>query len=78
VKYAVKKYSTRGIAQLAINETNLGSAEDQYAPTNVCREFDLGTVSLAAGRSGQFTVTGKNASGTGYTLSRDYIKLTPQ
>jgi hypothetical protein len=79
VKYAVKKYSTRGIAQLAINGTNLGPAEDQYAPTNVWQEFDLGTVSLAAGNQVfKFTVTGKNASSTGYTLSWDYIKLTPQ
>jgi len=79
VKYAVKMFNTRGAGQLSINGTNLGPAEDQYAKTNLWQEFDLGTVSLAAGNQVfKFTVTGKNASSTGYTLSWDYIKLTPQ
>jgi hypothetical protein len=79
VKYAVKMYNTRGMAQLAINGTNFGPVEDQYATTNVWQEFDLGTVALAAGNQVfQFTVTGKNASSSGYSLTWDYIKLTPQ
>jgi legume-like lectin family protein/chitobiase/beta-hexosaminidase-like protein len=79
VKYAAKMFNTRGIGQLSINGTNLGPAEDQYAKTNVWQEFDLGTVSLAAGNQVfKFTVTGKNAASAGYTLSWDYIKLTPQ
>ena len=79
VKYAVKMYNSRGMAQLAINGTNFGPVEDQYATTNVWQEFDLGTVALAAGNQVfQFTVTGKNASSSGYSLTWDYIKLTPQ
>ena len=79
VKCAVKMFNTRGMAQLSINGKNLGPAEDQYAKTNVWQEFDLGTVSLAAGNQVfKFTVMGKNALSTGYTLAWDYIKLTPQ
>jgi Legume lectin domain/Chitobiase/beta-hexosaminidase C-terminal domain len=79
VKYAVKMLNSRGIAQLAVNGTNLGPPEDQYAATNVWQEFDLGTVNLAAGNQVfKFTVTGKNASSSGYTLTWDYIKLTPK
>ena len=79
VKYAVKMYNSRGMAQLAINGTNFGPVEDQYASTNVWQEFDLGTVALAAGNQVfRFTVTGKNAASSGYSLTWDYIKLTPQ
>ena len=79
VKYAVKMFNTRGMAQLAINGTNFGRVEDQYASTNVWQEFDLGTVALAAGNQVfRFTGTGKNALSSGYTLTWDYIKLTPQ
>jgi len=40
----------------------------------------LGTVSIsAAGNYAfKFTVSGKNASSTGYTLAFDYIELIPQ
>ena len=79
VKYAVKLYSTRGIDQLSVNGTNLGPTEDEYAATETWKEFDMGAVSLPSGNSVfKFTVTGKNASSSGYTLSWDYIKLTPQ
>ena len=79
VKYAVKLFNTRGINQLAVNGTNLGTTEDEYSATEVWKEFDMGTVALAAGNQVfKFTVTGKNASSSGFTLSWDYIKLTPQ
>jgi hypothetical protein len=79
VKYAVKMYNTRGIDQLAVNGTNLGPTEDEYSATEVWKEFDMGNVPLAAGNQVfRFTVTGKNAASSGYTLSWDYIKLTPQ
>jgi hypothetical protein len=75
----VKLFNTRGIKQLAVNGTNLGPAEDEYSATETWKEFDLGTVALAAGNNiFKFTVTAKNASSSGFTLSWDYIKLTPQ
>jgi hypothetical protein len=79
VKYAVKKYVTRGISQLAVNGTNLGPTEDQYSSVELWAEFDMGTVTLAAGNQVfKFTVTGKNAASSSSSLSWDYIKLTPQ
>jgi hypothetical protein len=79
VKYAVKMHNTRGISQLAVNGTNLGAPEDQYSAADVWQEFDMGTVALAAGNQVfKFTVTGKNPSSSSFSLSWDYIKLTPQ
>jgi hypothetical protein len=79
VKCAVKAYNSRGIAQLSINGVNVGPPEDHYSATNVWEEFDLGTVTLAAGSQPfKFTVTGKNPASSGRTLTWDYIKLTPQ
>jgi hypothetical protein len=79
VKVATKRHNTRGIVQLSINGTNVGPAEDQYSAADVWQEFDLGTVSLAAGTQPfTFTTTGKNASSLGFTQAFDYIKLTPQ
>jgi hypothetical protein len=79
VKYAVKLFNTRGINQLAVNGTNLGPTEDEYSATETWQEFDMGTVALGAGNQVfKFTVTGKNALSTGFTLYWDYIKLTPK
>jgi hypothetical protein len=79
VRYATKKFTTRGIVQLSINGVKLGPAEDQYNSSEVWQEFDLGNVSLAAGSQPfVFTTTGKNAASSGYTQAYDYIKLTPQ
>jgi hypothetical protein len=79
VRYATKKFTTRGIVQLSINGVKLGPAEDQYNSSEVWQEFDLGNVSLAAGNQPfVFTTAGKNAASSGYTQAYDYIKLTPQ
>ena len=79
IRFATKKYTTRGIVQLSINGTNVGPAEDEYAANVVWQEFDLGNVALTAGNQPfKFTSTGKNASSSGFTQAFDYIKLTPQ
>lgn len=79
VKVATKRHSTRGIVQLSVNGTNVGPAEDEYSAADVWQEFDLGTVSLAAGNQPfKFTTTGKSAASSGFTQAFDYIKLTPQ
>jgi hypothetical protein len=79
VKVATKRHSTRGIVQLSVNGTNVGPAEDEYSAADVWQEFDLGTVSLAAGNQPfKFTTTGKSAASGGFTQAFDYIKLTPQ
>jgi hypothetical protein len=51
VKYATKAHSTRGIVQLTVNGANVGPAEDQYSAADTWKEFDLGNVTLAAGKS---------------------------
>ena len=86
VKVGVKKFPARGIVQLFIQPagggggSNVGSAQDQYAATDTFTEVDLGT--WTPGSNGnkwfKFSVTGKNASSTGYSMCFDYIKLTPQ
>jgi hypothetical protein len=79
VKYAAKMHNLRGISQLSINGADLGAVTDQYSAVDVWKEFDLGTVNLAAGSQPvKFTVTGKNAASSGFMISFDYIKLTPQ
>jgi hypothetical protein len=78
VKYAAKIHNSRGSAQLTVNGVNLGAPTDQYAAADSWQEFDLGNVSLTAGNQVfKFAVTGKDAASTGYSLSWDYIKLTP-
>jgi len=82
VKYGSKLYPPRGIGQLSVNGNNVGPAVDQYNPSTlgVFQEFDVGNVTFATPGNYvfTFTVTGKNASSSGYTLAFDYIKLTAQ
>ena len=80
VAYSTKKYTTRGMEQLAINGTNLGASTDQYATVETYGAFDLGTFNFAApgSYSFKFTVTGKNAASTSYPIAFDDIVLTPQ
>ena len=79
VKYAAKKFNTRGLSQLSVNGAGVGGVVDQYSPAAGWQEFDLGTVNLAAGNQPfLFTLSGKNAASSGSSISFDYIKLTPQ
>jgi Bacterial Ig domain/Immunoglobulin I-set domain len=80
VKVAVKMFASRGSMQLSVNGTNVGPAKDQYVSSSAWAEFDLGnvTVSSAGNQSFKFTVVGKNSASSGYSISFDYIKLTPQ
>jgi hypothetical protein len=73
-------YFRRGIMQLSVNGTNVGPAKDQYVPSSAWAEFDLGnaTFSSAGSQPFKFTVVGKNSASSGYAISLDYIKLTPQ
>ncbi len=85
VRVGVKDLNTRGIFQLAIGKAgitpvNQGAPQDLYNSGSVFTELDLGnwTPASSSDKYFQFTVTGKNASSTGYTLSFDYIELVPQ
>ncbi len=85
VKVGVKKYNSRGIFQLAIASNggtyyNLSTPQDCYAATATYATLDLGTWTPGSNsaKSFQFTITGKNASSSGYTEMIDFITLTPQ
>jgi hypothetical protein len=80
VSYSTKEATARGATGLTINGTNTGPVTDQYAPADAYSLFDLGnfTFSAAGNYSVKFTVTGKNASSTSYSLVFDNIILTPQ
>ncbi len=79
VKVSTKNFPSRGIGQLSVNGANLGPAMDQYVSNaaGVFQIYDLGTVALSAGNSQfKFTVTGKDAASSSYSLAFDYIQLT--
>jgi hypothetical protein len=80
VRVAVKKYYTRGIWQMAVNGSNVGNTQDEYNSSALWAEFDVGnvTISSTGNQAFKFTVVGKNASSSGYTMTFDYIKLIPQ
>jgi sugar lactone lactonase YvrE len=79
VRVGIQKKPNKGIFQLAINELNVGQPQDEYYPSITYGVLDLGPVSFSAAGSYRFkfTVVGKNASSTGYTLAFDYIELVP-
>jgi len=80
VKLSYKIFNTRGISQLSINGTNVGGTLDEYGPSAGLGTFDYGTYNFATAGSYlfKFTVTGKNASSSSYSVSFDDITLTPQ
>ncbi len=88
VKVRVKRINTRGIWQLAVGtaanfsgtKNNVGSPVDDYSAGQQFTTIDLGTWTpgTTSDKWFRFTITGKNASSTGYTECFDYIRLTPQ
>jgi len=81
VKVGVKQFTTRGIWQLSVNGVNVGLPQDEYLNTGgTYAVLDVGNVNIstAGNQTFKFTVTGKNAASTGYTISFDPITLTPQ
>ncbi len=81
VKVSMKTTTSRGIMQLSVNGTNVGSPADTYSnTTGSYAVFDLGLVTIATpgAQTFKFTVTGKNAASSGYILCFDDITLTQQ
>jgi hypothetical protein len=81
VKVGVKQFTTRGIWQLSVNGVNVGAPQDEYLNTGgTYAVLDVGnvTISTAGNQTFKFTVTGKNAASSGFTISFDPITLTPQ
>ncbi len=81
IKPRVSKTTISGIHQLSINGTNVGTPFDAYwASSEVYKDYWLGSYTFPAAGSYKFTftVTGKNASATGYRLWLDMLTLTPR
>ncbi|HET7105977.1 MAG TPA: Ig-like domain-containing protein, partial [Candidatus Acidoferrum sp.] len=80
IAVSYKAFNTRGIWQLAINGTNVGVPADEYAALDSYAVVDLGnfTFPAAGNYSFKFTVTGRNANSSGYSISFDDFTLTPQ
>jgi Legume lectin domain/Chitobiase/beta-hexosaminidase C-terminal domain len=82
VKASMKENNARGIWQLAVNGTAVGSPQDEYQPTDAGAYVttDVGNFNFAAAGnySFKFTVVSKNAASGGYSMSFDNITLTPQ
>ncbi len=85
-RVGMKNYPTRGIWQNSIAPlgsntfVNHGPPVDEYNAGELFGEVDLGTLSLGSNsdKAFKFTITGKNAASTGFSMSFDYIKLIPQ
>jgi hypothetical protein len=80
IQLSYKGYNSRGIAQLSINGANVGATSDQFAASDTYAIFDHGTFNFPAAGTYlfKFTVTGKNASSSNYSISFDDLMLTPQ
>jgi hypothetical protein len=79
VKVRGKRYTSRGVAALFVNGTQLGTTWDQYSTAaNDWIEKDYGSVALVAGTNTfKWVMTGKNTSSTGFDYTLDKITLTP-
>jgi hypothetical protein len=82
VKVSAKDLNTRGIWQLTVNGTAVGSPQDEYQNTSSGTYviLDLGNFNFAAAGNYafKFTVTGKDAASSGYSMCFDDVTLTPQ
>jgi hypothetical protein len=78
VQVGIQTKPNKGAFQLAINGVSQGGVQDEYNASVGYAVRDLGTVYLNSGNQAfKFTVAGKNASSSGYTLAFDYIELAP-
>jgi polygalacturonase len=75
-----KGNTSRGILQLSVDGTNLGSTLDQYSATQVYPTTPFGTVTFTStgNHDIRLTVTGKNTASSNYYLSADKFTLVGQ
>ncbi len=73
-----KGNTTRGIVQLSVDGTNLGSPVDEYSAAQAYPTVTFGSVTFAstANHDIRLTTTGKNASSTNYYISADKFTFT--
>ncbi|HTQ31124.1 MAG TPA: TIM-barrel domain-containing protein [Opitutaceae bacterium] len=75
-----KGNNSRGILQLSVDGTNLGSTLDQYSATQSYPTTPFGNITFTSTGTHtiRLTVTGKNASSSSYQLSADKFAFTLQ
>ncbi|HTB81860.1 MAG TPA: choice-of-anchor tandem repeat GloVer-containing protein [Opitutaceae bacterium] len=80
LKMEWKGNNTRGILQLSVDGSNLGSTLDQYASGQTYPTTTFGNVTFnsAGNHTIRLTVTGKNKSSSAYQLSADKFTLVGQ
>lgn len=80
VKILSRNLNNRGIYQLNVDGSNVGSPINQYHASGTYPATIVGDVTLTGEGDSvfRFTVTGKNAASSGYTLSVDAIVLEPR
>ena len=73
-----KQNTTRGIFSLTVDGVKLGNDLDQYGASLYTQsDFGLITFTSTGNHKVRLTLTGKNASSTGFTGSADAFQLTP-
>jgi thermitase len=79
IKVYYKSNNNRATVRATVDGANQGSVFDEYAATAAQQvSFNLGSKTVAAGNHTlRFTITGKNASSSGYTMTIDKIVLKP-
>ncbi len=80
LKMEWKGNNTRGILQLSVDGTNLGSTLDQYSSGQTYPTTTFGNVTFSAAgtHTVRLTVTGKNSKSSGELLSADKFTFTGQ
>ncbi|MEK4237114.1 hypothetical protein [Paenibacillus sp. FSL H7-0714] len=69
--------SNKGIYQVSVDGTSVGIPNDQFQSTPGFKEAPIGNILLnsAGNHTFRFSVTGKNAGSSGFTLGFDNIRL---
>jgi uncharacterized protein (TIGR02145 family) len=79
IAFYYKKQNSRGIVQASIDGVNQGTPTDMYGTVDIYKmpaAIGSKTFTTAGNKVIRLTVTGKNATSTGYSMHIDYFVLT--
>jgi hypothetical protein len=80
LQFRYKGYTSRGKHTVKVDGAQVGSTIDQYSSASTYPTVTLGNVTFSAGGTHtiRLTVSGQNASSSGFGLSADLFMLNPQ
>ena len=80
LKLVFRSGSNRGQLGLKLDGNSLGGTLDEYWPIGAYPLWDFGAVTFSStgDHTIRFTVTGKNAASSSYTITADKFMLAPQ